>query len=256
MHRHDVQPAKPLALWTGFHSDWLSGGRTNESSLDFGVPHRERRVMVCLTRARLHTTRRGWQRTVGQGGGVSAETPARPRLALSRTSSVTSSIGSILEEGNIDFARSCRMRESHHFFRPALSCFPATTCGRKSHAVRQHSNTRKFSGNCTSAIARRATVMHSINTCECQLKKVSCVGGRRADVRREVRRCRAMAAPRNGGDRFSWPGSYRQSCRLLHPKKGCSCDRTTSIARHLPGSRRHLHRSSGCRRLHLRDRRG
>jgi len=212
--------------------------------------------MVCLTRARLHTTRRGWQRTVGQGGGVSAETPARPRLALSRTSSVTSSIGSILEEGNIDFARSWQMRENHQSPRRCLSRFPARTCVRKSHAVRQHSKTRKFSGICTSAIARNATVMHSINTCERQLKKVSCVAGHPADVPRAARHCPAMVAQRNGGGRFESPGSYRRSCRSLRPRKGCSCGRTTWLVRHLPRSRRHPHHSSGCRRLHRPDRRG
>jgi hypothetical protein len=183
--------------------------------------------MVCLTRARLHTTRRGWQRTVGQGGGVSAETPARPRLALSRTSSVTSSIGSILEEGNIDFARSCRMRESHLIRTRCLSRFPATTYVRKSHAVRQHPKTRKIYGICTLAITRNATMMHSINTCERQLTKVSCVAGLRADVRRAARRCRAMVAQRSGGGRFAWPDWYRRSCRSLRPRRECFCDRTT-----------------------------
>ena len=38
-----------------------------------GKSHRPERVMASTTSARLHTTKRDWQRTVGQGGGVSAE---------------------------------------------------------------------------------------------------------------------------------------------------------------------------------------
>jgi hypothetical protein len=58
------------------------GAQQRNQERSSGKRHRASRVMVCLTRARLHTTLRDWQRTVGQGGGVSAETPARPRLAL------------------------------------------------------------------------------------------------------------------------------------------------------------------------------
>lgn len=58
-----------------------TAARSNESYKgSSGKRHRPGRVMVCLTRARLHTTKRDWQRTVEQ------VVACRPRHPLGRDS--------------------------------------------------------------------------------------------------------------------------------------------------------------------------
>ena len=104
--------------------------------------------MVCLTRARLHTTREDWQRAVGQGGGVSAEQAptghfgtamvgARPRLVTtaSRTSSVSISIGSNRELGNIDFCDDAGGCNVSAIRRDNVSCLVETRYGRSRDSV-------------------------------------------------------------------------------------------------------------------------
>lgn len=103
---------KPPTLADRLHRDFPPVNclrlRSNEPQEFVGEEPPVGRVLVCLTRARLHTTKRDWQRTVGQGGGVSAETPARPRLAAiaSRTSSVLQVSAQFPRWATLTFAKS------------------------------------------------------------------------------------------------------------------------------------------------------